>query len=227
MYRIILFDVDDTLLDFKAGELKSLAKMFARLNLTYSPRIEASYLKINASLWRDYEAGRITRPELFDVRFAKLFRHHPIEADPHLAERTYHHFLDQEAILLPRVLDTLDALQDDRLFIVRNGIEPVQHERLASSGLIDYFEDIFVSDSVGSPKPTVAFFDYVAKRIPRFDRRETLIMGDSLTSDIQGGINGKIDSIWFNPHFQPNRDHITPTYQLNEFSDLTKLLTLN
>ncbi len=92
MYRIILFDVDDTLLDFKAGELKSLAKMFARLNLTYSPRIEASYLKINASLWRDYEAGRITRPELFDVRFAKLFRHHHIEADPHLAERTYHHF---------------------------------------------------------------------------------------------------------------------------------------
>lgn len=227
MYRIILFDVDDTLLDFKAGELKSLAKMFARLNLTYSPRIEASYLKINASLWRDYEAGRITRPELFDVRFAKLFRHHHIEADPHLAERTYHHFLDQEAFLLPRVLDTLDALQDYRLFIVSNGIEPVQRERLASSGLIDYFEDIFVSDSVGSPKPTVAFFDYVAKRIPRFDRRETLIMGDSLTSDIQGGINGKIDSIWFNPHFQPNRDHITPTYQLNEFSDLTKLLTLN
>ena len=125
MYRIILFDVDDTLLDFKAGELKSLAKMFARLNLTYSPRIEASYLKINASLWRDYEAGRITRPELFDVRFAKLFRHHHIEADPHLAERTYHHFLDQEAILLPRVLDTLDALQDYRLFIVSNGIEPV------------------------------------------------------------------------------------------------------
>lgn len=136
MYRIILFDVDDTLLDFKAGELKSLAKMFARLNLTYSPRIEASYLKINASLWRDYEAGRITRPELFDVRFAKLFRHHHIEADPHLAERTYHHFLDQEAILLPRVLDTLDALQDYRLFIVSNGIEPVQRERLASSGLL-------------------------------------------------------------------------------------------
>ena len=85
MYRIILFDVDDTLLDFKAGELKSLAKMFAKLKLTYTPRIEASYLKINANLWRDYEAGRITRPELFDVRFAKLFRHHRIDADPHLS----------------------------------------------------------------------------------------------------------------------------------------------
>ena len=112
MYRIILFDVDDTLLDFKAGELKSLAKMFAKLKLTYTPRIEASYLKINANLWRDYEAGRITRPELFDVRFAKLFRHHRIDADPHLAERTYHHFLDQEAILLPHVMETLDELKD-------------------------------------------------------------------------------------------------------------------
>ena len=124
MYRIILFDVDDTLLDFKAGELKSLAKMFA---------------KLNANLWRDYEAGRITRPELFDVRFAKLFRHHRIDADPHLAERTYHHFLDQEAILLPHVMETLDALKDYRLFIVSNGIEPVQRQRLATSGLIDYF----------------------------------------------------------------------------------------
>lgn len=226
MYRIILFDVDDTLLDFKAGELKSLAKMFAKLKLTYTPRIEASYLKINANLWRDYEAGRITRPELLMCGLPSYFGIIAL-----MLIRTWLNALiitfGPRSDLIATCYGNLGCTKDYRLFIVSNGIEPVQRQRLATSGLIDYFEDIFVSDSVGSPKPTVAFFDYVAKRIPRFNRNETLIMGDSLTSDIQGGINGKIDSIWFNPHFQPNRDQITPTYQLNEFSDLTKLLLAN
>lgn len=224
MYRNLLFDVDDTLLDFKAGELKSLAKTFAQLGVQYTPAIEARYLTVNTGLWQDYEAGEIPREQIFARRFNQVFQQMHIQADGRQAERVYHKLLAQQAIVGRHVQDTLAALQDYHLFVVSNGVETVQHERLTKAGIIDYFDDIFVSDGVGAPKPTLAFFDYVARHVPHFTPQTALIMGDSLTSDIQGGINAKIDQVWYNPTFVPNRRNLAPTYQLNEFSDLTKIL---
>lgn len=223
MYNTILFDVDDTLLDFKAGELICLKQTIEALGVRYTPAIEARYLTINAGLWVAFEAGRIAREQIFSRRFAQLFAEFKIDASGMAAEKAYHKRLDQQAIVLPHVAETLAALRDYRLYVVSNGIEPVQHTRLTKANLIDYFADIFVSDVIGAPKPTVAFFDYIEKRIPHFDAKRTLIVGDSLTSDIQGGLNAKIDSVWFNPHLLPNRTAITPVYQLSEFSDLTKI----
>ncbi|MFD1393200.1 YjjG family noncanonical pyrimidine nucleotidase [Lacticaseibacillus jixianensis] len=224
MYNTILFDVDDTLLDFKAGELLCLKQTITALKVPYTPVLEARYLAINAGLWEAYEAGQIRREQIFTRRFTQLFREFHIDADGLAAEKRYHHLLDQQAIVLPHVAATLEALRDCRLYVVSNGVEAVQHARLTKAGLIDFFADIFVSDVIGAPKPTMAFFDYVIKRIPHFDPRRTLIVGDSLTSDIQGGRNAKIDSVWFNPHLVPNRTAITPVYQLSEFAALTTLV---
>jgi len=225
MYRYLLFDVDDTLLDFKAGELQSLAETFSVLHLSYTPEAEAVYLQINAGLWRDYEAGRIRRAQIFEQRFANTFKRLKVTADGQHAERVYRQLLNQQAILLPETVATLQQLRDYDCYIVSNGIEPVQIQRLTDSSIIDDFSDVFVSDTIGSPKPTMAFFDYVFKRIPGFQADQTLIIGDSLTSDIQGAMNAKIDSVWFNPHFVPNRSQVRPTYQLNRFADLPSLLT--
>lgn len=223
MYRTILFDVDDTLLDFEAGELACLKQTIEDFGARYTPRLEARYLTINAGLWVDFEAGRIPRQQIFTRRFTQLFKEFGVEADGLAAEKHYHKMLDQQAILLPHVAETLEALSDYRLYVVSNGVIEVQRQRLAKAGLIDAFADIFVSDAIGAPKPTMAFFDYVAKHIPKFDAATTLIVGDSLTSDIQGGRNAKIDSVWFNPHFKPNRTTVLPVYQMSEFSDLTKI----
>jgi len=227
MYRDLLFDVDDTLLDFKAGESLSLAQTFATLHIAYTPEIEATYLKINAGLWQDYEAGRIRRNDIFTQRFATTFKRLKLDADGQQAEKIYRQLLNEQAVLLSETVSVLNQLRDYDCYIVSNGIEPVQIARLTASGIVDDFKAIFVSDAIGSPKPTMAFFDYVAKKIPSFDPKRALIIGDSLTSDIQGGRNAKIDSVWFNPHFVPNRSQIFPTYQLNHLTDLLPLLEAN
>lgn len=224
MYDTILFDVDDTLLDFKAGELICLKATIEALGIRYTPALEDRYLTINAGLWVAYEAGQIPRSQIFSRRFTQLFAEFHITEDGLAAEKSYHKRLDQQAIVLPHVAETLAALRDCRLYVVSNGVEDVQHQRLTKAKLIDDFADIFVSDAIGAPKPTVAFFDYVAKHIPHFEPARTLIVGDSLTSDIQGGLNAKIDPVWFNPHLLPNRTTITPVYQLSEFADLTRLV---
>lgn len=226
-YRFLLFDIDDTLLDFKAGEMKSLRAMFKELNIPADPRLEDTYLRINQSLWEAYERGDISREDIFQRRFVRTFKHLHIDADGLLAERVYHAKLDTQAVVIPRVTETLAALQDYECYIVSNGIETVQLDRLRKSGLARYFRDVFVSDSVGVQKPMKAFFTYTAHHIPGFRAEEALVIGDSLTSDIQGGVNAKIDTLWYNPHFLPNRSAVTPTYQLNEISDLTALLQAN
>lgn len=224
MYQTLLFDVDDTVLDFQAGEMRSLRRTLSAFALPDTPAIESAYLALNAGLWRDYEAGRIGREQIFKRRFTQLAAQFNWDIDGMALERYYHRLLDQEAVIGPRVAETLAALSDYRLFIVSNGIEPVQQARLTKAGLIDAFEAVFVSDTIGAPKPTLAFFDYVAKHVAGFNPKTALIIGDSLTSDIQGGVNAGIDTVWFNPHLVPNRSAVVPTYTLSDFSDLTRVV---
>ena len=224
MYQTLLFDIDDTILDFEDGELRSLTTALTDYHLPTTPAVIAAYLKLNAFLWTEYEAGRISREQIFARRFTELFAQFHLAADGLAAEHHYHRLLDQEAVVARHAADTLAALGDYRLYIVSNGIEAVQQARLTKAGLIDQFSDLFVSDAIGVPKPSVAFFDYVAKHIPDYDAATTLIMGDSLTSDIQGGVNAGLDTIWYNPRFKPNRSHLVPTYQLSDWADLPQLL---
>lgn len=224
-YQTLLFDVDDTLLDFGAAEDQALALLFAEQQIPFTKEIETTYKKLNKGMWADFEEGKISRDELVNTRFALLFEKYNHSVDGVLMEQSYRRFLEEGHELISgafRLIQNLSKEYD--LYIVTNGVSKTQDKRLRDSGLYPMFKDVFVSEDTGYQKPMKEYFDYVFQRIPNFDLEKSLIIGDTLSSDIKGGINVGLDTCWFNPAKQKNTTELTPTYQIEELEELYSIL---
>lgn len=225
-YDTILFDIDDTLLDFKKAEKAALRKAFLDHNYKFNEDIEKTYNKINSGLWRDFEKGLIEKSVLTKTRFQKLFDEVGIDGDGENFNDLYLAALSEGHDLMNGAIEICDALSKScKLYFVTNGISKTQHKRIDASGLRPYFLDTFVSEDTGYQKPMKEYFDYVFARIPDLNLERTLIVGDSLSSDIKGGIQAGIDSCWYNPRALENTSPDTkPTYEIRELSELLNII---
>ncbi|WP_099221528.1 YjjG family noncanonical pyrimidine nucleotidase [Listeria costaricensis] len=226
-YQTLLFDVDDTLLDFQLAEKEALQALFKENGLPLTEEIEARYKAINQGLWQAFEKEEISREEVLSTRFSRLFHSYGRQVDGIWMERQYrehlengHAFVEGAEQLIPQLAEQF------RLYIVTNGVSKTQYKRLNDANLTRYFEDIFVSEDTGYQKPMAAYFDYCFARIPNFQRAETLIIGDSITSDIQGGQNAGLDTVWFNPQQKKNGTDIRPSYEIAHLQELNQVLGL-
>ncbi len=162
---------------------------------------------------------------MVNTRFSTLFKELKKEIDGILFEQKYRNYLNEGHDLMVGAFDLVQELKDDYdLYIVTNGISKTQYRRLRDSGLYPLFKDIFVSEDTGFQKPMKAYFDYVFARIPNFSKEQTLIIGDSLTSDIKGGQLAGIATCWFNPGNKVNETGIEPDYQIQTLEELYQLL---
>ncbi|WP_160725796.1 YjjG family noncanonical pyrimidine nucleotidase [Bacillus sp. USDA818B3_A] len=226
-YQTLLFDVDDTLLDFAAAEALALNLLFESQKILLTNEIETSYKKINQELWRSFEEGKIGRDEVVNTRFSLLFKELGQIADGVLLEKNYRGFLEEGHQLITGAFELVSALQSHYdLFIVTNGVSKTQDKRLRDSGLHPLFKEIFVSEDTGFQKPMKEFFDYVFERIPNFAPEQALIIGDSLSSDIRGGQLAGLDTCWFNPDGKPDHTGIHPTYEIHDLNELYAILSL-
>lgn len=224
-YKTLLFDVDDTLLDFQKAEKSALRMLFEEKGMSLTSEIEAQYKKINKSLWTAFEEGEINRDEVVNTRFSILFKEYGEEVDGILFENNYRSYLEEGNQLMEGALQFINQIQSEYdLYIVTNGISKTQDKRLRNAGLHALFQDIFVSEDTGYQKPMKEYFDYVFERIPNFVPEEGLMIGDSLSADMKGGYVAGIDTCWFNPERKLNDSGIIPTYEVHNFEELYALL---
>lgn len=226
-YQTLLFDLDNTLLDFEAAEYMALRMLFAGQNMSLTEEIEARYKQLNQGLWESFEKGIISRDQVVNTRFELLFKEYGHDVDGVLLDQQYRSYLEQGNQLIDGAMELLTRLHPNfDIYIVSNGVSKTQHARLRNAGLHTFFKGIFVSEDTGYQKPRREFFDYVTTRIPDYTVENTLIIGDSLSADIAGGKNAGIDTCWFNPERIANATDHEPTYEIHKLEELYAILCM-
>ncbi len=222
---VVLLDLDNTILDFNHAERVALGRAFAELGLEMNDDIAARYHKINIRHWEMLEDGLLTRAQVLVQRYETLFRELGMECDAERTQALYESFLAEGHWFMPGAEELLEALHGKyRLFIASNGVQRVQDGRIANAGIAPYFEKIFISEHMEANKPDVRFFEQCFREIPDFTRERAIILGDSLSSDIRGGINAGIMTCWFNPKGKENAGPISPDYEIGKLDEFKSLL---
>jgi len=225
MIKNILFDLDDTLLDFQKAEAVALKNTLENLGISPTERTFARYSAINVQLWEALEEGRLTREQVLTQRFSLLFDELGADVCSETARDTYESFLGIGHYFLPGAPELLELVYPKyRLYLVTNGTAAVQPGRIKSAGISKYFKEIFISQNLGFNKPHIEFFSRCFAAIPDFRHDETIIIGDSLSSDIKGGNNAKIRTCWFNPNRKPRREGIIVDHEISKLSEFPALL---
>lgn len=224
-YRYLLFDADNTLFDFDASERAAFREMIDSIGLSYSDALYDLYHEKNALCWKMLEHGETTTRELRALRFAMLFD----EANIHIGltpaevSAQYEKRLGRQNILLPGAFETVRALaQRYTLILITNGFANIQRGRFETSLIRPYFKEAYISEEIGHQKPERAYFDDVFVKENINDRAECLVIGDSLTADIDGAIGAGIDCCWISDKADTGGRCIQ--YHIQNIRELTNIL---
>ena len=224
MIRYLFLDLDDTILDFKKAEYIAIGKTISDFGVEPTDAVRHRYHVINKWHWEQLELGKLTRAEILVNRFKMLFDELGVPVNAEQAARTYEKNLSQGHWFLPGAEETGEYLcKHYRLFLASNGTAAVQKGRMTSANLYRFFETVFVSQEIGHNKPSKEYFDACFGSIPDFNPARALMVGDSLSSDIQGGINAGIRTVWVNPGHQDCGD-IRPDFEIEALHQLPALL---
>ncbi len=225
MYKYVFLDTDDTILDFLKTERVAISKTFRKFGIEPTDALISHYSRINQATWERFERGEITRARVLLERFELLFGELGVALDPQEVEDTYQTLLGVGHIFVEGAEEMIRYLAPKyHLYIASNGVAATQDSRLESAGILPYFDDVFISERTGHHKPDKAYFDYCFARIPGFRPEEAIIVGDSLSSDIQGGKNAGIATCWFNYRNKPPREDIRPDYTIHTLKELQDIL---
>ncbi len=222
---VLLFDLDNTLLDFDAAEHAAMTRVLSERGIEPTDERLKLYNKINLQHWKRLELGELDRAGVQHGRFREFFHEIGVDLDPVIVQNTYECYLADGYMAVPgakELLQTLEGKYD--MYIISNGSTDIQYSRLAHSGIEKYFKKVFISEKLGKNKPSREFFELCFAQIDGFDPDNALIIGDSLTSDIRGGLNVGVKTCWFNPDGQPAREDIPADYTITSLMELLELI---
>ena len=225
MIEFLFLDLDDTILDFHKAERIALSKTIREFGVDPTEEVLSRYHLINKWHWEQLELGNMTRGEVLTGRFRMLFEELGLSVDPVKMQAGYERNLSIGHYFLPGAEETVEYLSKRyKLYLASNGTAVVQKGRMTSANLYRFFRKSFVSEEIGHNKPSLAYFEAAFAQIPNFDKSKALMVGDSLSSDIKGGINAGMKTCWVNPSHAQARPDIQPDYEIEALHQLPKLL---
>ncbi|MEM7130765.1 MAG: YjjG family noncanonical pyrimidine nucleotidase [Chloroflexota bacterium] len=225
-YKWLLFDADGTLFDFEKAESMAFQRSVTELGYSYKPDYLTMYKQVNKQLWDAFEQGKVAQDVLKIRRFERFFEVAGITGNAEHFSQRYVTHLAEGNYLLDGAENLVKMLSKSyRLLIITNGLKEVQRPRFERSSIYHYFESIIVSGEIGAAKPGAKIFDAAFATMEHPKKDEALIIGDSLTSDMAGGINYGIDTCWYNPQGQENQDSLAITYEIDNLLALRHILT--
>ena len=217
-----LLDADETILDFLRSSRESFAQAMAWAGMARFASDYEKFRAVNDALWKAYERGEVTKSRLVVERFARFFAAEGVEADAAAVNGRYFGTLCATGYLLPGAAEFLRALRArGKVYLITNGTPAAQYGRLASLGLENFFDGIYISDEIGYKKPDVRFFAYLLER-EKIGRENCLVIGDSLSSDIAGANNAGIRCIWYNPSGRA-AEGAAPDYTAKSYREILRL----
>ena len=226
-YSILLFDADNTLFNFDAGNRRAFSEVCRICHLPDTDELFHAYEAVNAEMWSAFDRGECTKDFLVVERFRLFLERAGLQADPVQCNKIHLSTLATNTVLLPHALEVCRTLaQTHSLYIVTNAVAAVQKARLAASDLRPYITDAFISEDAGASKPSVAYFDYVFSRIPGITRENCLLIGDSPSSDLQGANNYGIPCCWYNPRGLARPDGMRIDSEIRDLPELLPIVDL-
>lgn len=225
-YEILLWDIDQTLLDFDMSQDYALKFSFHEFGMEADDNIVARYAVINEAYWKRLELGEVTKSELLTGRFDALFLELGVKgiSSTDFAP-VYQKALGSVYFFKDNAFELCSRLRRKvRQYAVTNGVSGTQRNKIHLSGLDQIFEDIFISEEIGCPKPQLEFFEKCFGKIPDFQREKTIIVGDSLSSDMKGGNNAGISCCWYNPEEKENNTNLKIDYEIRNLWEVEDIL---
>lgn len=201
-YEYLIFDIDNTILDFSRSEHFSLQKLFIKYGVVFNEDTFNQYKIINKGLWDQLEEGKITKKTVLEERFARFFKTQDIIVNGKEADELYRTFLEERNDVMHGAIDLLTKLKAKgyTIFAGTNGVGKTQRKRLENAGITNFFDELYISEEVGFEKPDARFFQYIFQDATLTDLSKVVMIGDSLSSDIEGANRVGIDSIWLGKH---------------------------
>lgn len=225
-YSTLLFDLDHTLLDSVASEHAAFAAAMAAIGIDIPQPYFATYREINGGLWAAVERHEIRPDDVRVTRFERLIVHFRLDGDPVAMADAFVAGLGANGELYPGAIEVLTALSTRAtLALVTNGIGQVQRTRIQRLGINRYFRTVAISGELGYSKPGTAIFEWVFDQLGAPSKSGALVIGDSLTSDMAGGVEFGIDTAWYNPSGRPSPGAPLVTHDLRSLEDLVAVAT--
>lgn len=225
-YEYLLFDADDTLFDFPKASSRAFEAICRKHDVPYTPEIYRLYHEINLELWAAFDRGEVSKEFVTLERYVRFFRTLHLDRDPAACNRDYLAALGEGVYPLPHAEAVCRELKTrgHRMYIITNAVASVQRSRLRGSVFAELFQAAFISEEAGAAKPSRAYFDYVRQQLPGLTEENALVIGDSLSTDIQGANNAGLPCCWVNPSGKPRPEHLRVDYEIRDLRELLEIV---